>query len=91
MVVTCGHSHELVIYDCVELELSTVSPYACLCVLVWCAQAPMRVVSTTAVAAACASPYQVVGGAPAPKTKYWTLPTTRAAKVGARMPECRIV
>lgn len=64
----------------------------CLCVFVCCTQAPMHVVFTTVAAAACASPYQGVGGVPAPKTKYWTLPTTPAAKVGARiLPECRCV
>lgn len=45
----------------------------------------MHVVSTTAVAAACASPFQEAGSAPVPKTKYWTLQTTPAAKVGGRM------
>lgn len=70
---------------CVECALSTGSPYACVIVCVCRTQAPMHVVSTTAAAAACASPYQEAGSAPVPKTKYWTLPTTPAAKVGGRM------
>lgn len=48
----------------------------------------MHVVSTMAVAAACASPFQEAGSAPVPKTKYWTLQTTPAAKVGGRMCVC---
>lgn len=74
---------------CEEFGLSTVSPCVCVCACVCGTQAPTHVVFTTAAAAACASPSQGAGSAPVLKTKYWTLPTTPAAKVGGRMlPAC---